>query len=543
VKLKLPDYALRGVSAAAASSRFRLQAAPPQLRIASLLAMTLSVVALSVGINQANAKAPASLGDDGVAIYKTIVRDELTAPEWNGHEPPKWLRFTRERVRPDGSANLLKLYASRSKALSEGQWPRNSLVLNPLAGPPEIWTFTGYNKMYAWGDEDPALLEKAPVLKAKLTQLAAEAAPFITEKRENVLMYLPDLSYQPNFEWSEVRVLTVRTRKINKGMDGQFKEWNRAKNAAYVKYKIPIHKLTYKTFYGEAQGVYLQICPYRSVRDMDLVGDASPEGRSSPEVMALMKGAVEWEELAIFYIDPAASHVTPAFATPDFARFIDPFWGVSPTASVAGVDGVRAAIALEKVPGAVREAIANTVGTGRLLQVERVTRDGNTQYSAKYWQRANYTADGQPPPARKGKIPETTQADVPLKDLPAPLQAEMKKEIKDCMKYVINLREGKGPDYELILNIPVSSNLVGCSTRKDVIYDAKGTILGVEAQLALDDVPEVPRALIKKAIGDGKFLQVEQLTKDGTILYEGRIGKIKSFYEDGRPVPSPVTEP
>jgi hypothetical protein len=261
--------------------------------------------------------------------------------------------------------------------------------------------------------------------------------------------------------------------------------------------------------------------------------------------MALMKGAVEWEELAIFYIDPAASHVTPAFATPDFARFINPFWGVSPTASVAGVDGVRAAIALEKVPGAVREAIANTVGTGRLLQVERVTRDGNTQYSAKYWQRANYTADGQPPPARKGKIPETTQADVPLNDLPASLQAEINKEIKDCMKYVINFRGGKDPQYELRMWIPVSSNLVSYAWTKDVIYDANGKILAVEAQLALDDVPEAPRALIKQAIGDGKFLYVQRHTRnDGaTITYEARIGKIISFYEDGRPVPSPVTEP
>ncbi|MDI1335183.1 MAG: hypothetical protein PSU94_03275 [Lacunisphaera sp.] len=516
---------------------FAQPAAPVGRRFASLFtllplrATVLALLTLGAGADQALAKAPKSAGDDGVAIYQSIVRDEPTAPEWNGRGAPRWIRFTRERVKAGGLAGLFKSHAVRSTVLTEGQWPRNTVTLRPLSGPQEIWSFTGYNETYAWGDEDPALLDRAPALKARLEQIEQDDAAFTTEKRDLVLRYKPDLSYQPDFDWSEVRVFSFTVRKIRKADEEKFKEWCRKVSARHAQFNIPEHLLIYSTASGDTDKVYFQISPFRSVRDFDLVSNSHPASKDSQELFDLMKAAVEWEESSIFYVDSAASHVTPEFATPNFARAIDPYWGVNPSAIVSTPDGVKEPVALDKLPAAVRDAVKQTVGTGRLLKVVQTTRNGSSQYAAHYWEKPKYFADGRP---AIYKVPDVTKKAITVEELPAVVQPLVKAEIDVCMKYELNLREGKDPQYELVLVIPGRSNLVGGALIKDVIYDATGKILAVEAQVALEDVPEVPRALFKQAIVGGQLLNVQQLTKDGTIIYEGRIGKIQNFTSDGR---------
>lgn len=482
------------------------------------------------GWNLALAKAPKSAGDDGVAIFRSIVRDESPAPEWNGRGAPYWFRLTRERVKAGGQAGLLKSHAIRSKVLTEGQWTRNTVTLRPLSGPQEIWSLTGYNETFAWGDEDPAMLERSPALKARLEQLEQEEASFINEKRDLVLRYKPALSFQPDFDWSSVRVLTFTVRKIRKADEAKYVEWCQKKILKCTQLNIPQHLLVYSTAFGDTDKVYFQISPFSSVRNMDMAGDAQPAAKDDPVLFDLMKAAVEWEESFIFYVDAAASHVTPEFATPAFAQTIDPFWGVNPSAVVSTPAGVREPVVLDKVPAGVRNSIKQTVGTGRLLRVEQVTRDGVTQFAAHYWDKPKYFADGRP---AIYKVPDLAKRKVRVEDLPAAVQAQVKQEIAVCMKYELNLREGNEPRYELVMEIPGRSNLIGGAQSKDVIFDASGKIVAVEMQIALDDLPETPRTLIKQAIGNGQLLKVQQLTRDGMIIYEGRIGRISYFQADG----------
>jgi hypothetical protein len=186
---------------------------------------------------------------------------------------------------------------------------------------------------------------------------------------------------------------------------------------------------------------------------------------------------------------------------------------------------------LDKVPAVVQDAIKQTVGTGRLLRVERVTSHGGAQYAAHYWEKPKYYADGRP---AIYKVPDVTKKKMRVEDLPDVVQAQVKEEIATCMKYELNLREGAEPQYELVMDIPGRSNFLGGAQVKDVIYAVDGKILAVETQIALDDLPESPRTLIKQAIGNGELLNVQQLTKDGTIIYQGRIGKIQYFKADGQ---------
>ena len=504
----------------AASGRFLL----PLLRVTAL-----SLALLGAG--QAVAKSSRTVSDDGVANFSKIARDETPVPDWNGHGAPAWFHFTRESVKPGAMDSLLKVHAERAKVLRAANWPRNTIVMRPLTGPAEVWTFTGYNEVLALGDENPAMLEKMPELKARLAQLEVEAAQYITGKVENVLKHIVPLSFQPGFEWSEVRVITARSRKIKQGLEPQFAKWNKAKDENLEKYNLPVHKVTLKTLYGEEQGVFTQILPYRSMRDLYLVSEASPEGRTTPEVSALLDGIIEWETLQAFYVDPVASYVTPDFATVKFARASDPFWGVNPNAVVSGPTGAREAVALDKVPAAARDAIKKHVGTGRFLRVEQVTRKGGTQYAVQYWHKPKYFADGRP---AIYKVPDVVKKKVRVEDLPAAVQPLVKDEISVSMHYELNLREGlANPEYELVMELPGQSNFLSKALIKDVIYDASGKILAVESQINLDDVPAGPRELIKKEIGHGELLNVQQLTKDGTIIYQARIGMVQYFQADG----------
>lgn len=485
----------------------------------------------------AKAARTAPVSDDGVANFGKIARDTTPVPDWDGHGAPTWFQFTREFVKPGAMDSLLKVHAERAKALRAANWPRNSIVMRPLTGPAEVWTFTGYNEVLALGDEDPAMLENAPELKARLAQLEVEAAQYVTGKVQNILKHIVPLSFQPDFEWSEVRMITARSRKIKQGLEPQFAKWNKAKDEGLAKLRIPVHKITLKNLYGEEQGVFTQIIPYRSFRDMYLVSEASPDGRTTPEVSALLDGIIEWETLQAFYVEPAASYVTADFATVRFTRTIDPFWGVAPNAVVAGPNGVRETVALDKVPTAVRDAIKQSVGTGRLLRVEQVTREGRTQYFVHFWHKPKYFADGRP---AIYKVPDVVKKKVQVEDLPPAVQLLVRDEIAGCMHYELNLREGLAkPEYELVMALPGQSNFLSKSLIKDVIYDDAGRILAVESQIDLEDVPAVPRELIKQEIGDGELLNVQQLTKDGgTIIYQARIGMIKHFQADGSVVGS-----
>lgn len=76
---------------------------------------------------------------------------------------------------------------------------------------------------------------------------------------------------------------------------------------------------------------------------------------------------------------------------------------------------------------------------------------------------------------------------------------------------------------------------------KDIIFDAQGKIVTVEDQTTLDEIPAAARAAIQKAVGTGKLVLVEKVTKGETTFYEGHITNERKELEvkvaaDGKPV-------
>jgi len=76
---------------------------------------------------------------------------------------------------------------------------------------------------------------------------------------------------------------------------------------------------------------------------------------------------------------------------------------------------------------------------------------------------------------------------------------------------------------------------------KDVSFDTQGKIVSVEEQTTLSAIPKAARAAIQRAVGTGKLVLVEKVTKGETTFYEGHITNGRTASEvkvdaNGRPV-------
>lgn len=76
---------------------------------------------------------------------------------------------------------------------------------------------------------------------------------------------------------------------------------------------------------------------------------------------------------------------------------------------------------------------------------------------------------------------------------------------------------------------------------RDIMFDEQGKIVSVEDQKTLEEIPAAARAAIQKAVGAGKLVLVEQVTKGETTFYEGHVTDGNKTSEvkvdaDGKPV-------
>ena len=60
---------------------------------------------------------------------------------------------------------------------------------------------------------------------------------------------------------------------------------------------------------------------------------------------------------------------------------------------------------------------------------------------------------------------------------------------------------------------------------KDIMFDEQGTMVSVEEESALDQIPPAARTAIAKATGSGKVSAVEKLTEGGHVFYEAKVTK------------------
>ena len=106
---------------------------------------------------------------------------------------------------------------------------------------------------------------------------------------------------------------------------------------------------------------------------------------------------------------------------------------------------------------------------------------------------------------------------IALKDLPPAVQQAIKDQGGATVRGLAKEVDKGKTFYEAELTVNGHS--------KDIMFDEQGTMVSVEEESALDQIPPAARTAIEKATGSGKVSAVEKLTEGGHVFYEAQVTK------------------
>ena len=120
---------------------------------------------------------------------------------------------------------------------------------------------------------------------------------------------------------------------------------------------------------------------------------------------------------------------------------------------------------------------------------------------------------------------QESETKVKAKDLPAPVQKTVREQSKGAKIRGLSKEVENGQTfYEVALRV----NGHG----KDVLIDPTGAVVEVEEQVSLSSLPQPARTAIEQAAGKGKILDVEAITKGGSLeAYEAHIANGRKRFE------------
>ena len=111
---------------------------------------------------------------------------------------------------------------------------------------------------------------------------------------------------------------------------------------------------------------------------------------------------------------------------------------------------------------------------------------------------------------------QDSEKKVKMRDLPPAVQQAIKEQSRGAtLRGVATEVENGRTMYEAELRVDGHS--------KDITFDAQGTIVSVEEEMRLDQVPSAAREAIQKAAANGKLGEIEMVTEGGKTFYEAQV--------------------
>ena len=244
----------------------------------------------------------------------------VPAQELSGQEPMHLLRITREVVKPGAWGDYTRVSVARSRALKSANWTRVSVAWKTLTGPDEVLYLTFYNSFEDWG-KDQEKVEKAPVLKTKLEELAQKTGSLLESRRDFTTVYHKDISYRGEFDWSQMRCVSIITIHLRPGHHREYLENRKIVLGAHTRANLDEHLAIFTVSSGAPSATYLVIRPVTSLHGFDTMEEMHGAkygevlgNENRAKVQALFAASVETEEEDYFCADPQLSYVTGSWA-------------------------------------------------------------------------------------------------------------------------------------------------------------------------------------------------------------------------------------
>jgi len=236
-------------------------------------------------------------------------------------EPPKFIHIIQDVVKEGSWDAYHDLQVERAKALFAANWPRVSIALKTITGPDlEVLHMSFFNSFEERAN-DKKEMGKNPALSAKLKELTQKESLLLQSRREIDVHYQPKISYQGNFNWADMRFMSIINIHLKPGHGSEYLQNRDIVMKAHSDAKLPENLAIYTVFSGALSSTYLIMRPVTSLKGFDeteaMHGDAygailGDENRK--KVHDLFAASVETEEEDYFGFDHLLSYTTPAWA-------------------------------------------------------------------------------------------------------------------------------------------------------------------------------------------------------------------------------------
>jgi hypothetical protein len=182
--------------------------------------------------------------------------------------PPKVLVITREVVKPGKGTAHEKWETGWPAAFTKAKWPVHFLAMTSMTGESRALFLAGYDSLADW-EKDIKAQEQNEALYASEEMLGAREGEFLTESRNAVALYQPELSYHADVKLGEMRYFVIFAVHVKPGHDKHFEEVRKIARAAHEKANLGDHYAVYHVTSGAPGGLYLIILPMKSLSELD----------------------------------------------------------------------------------------------------------------------------------------------------------------------------------------------------------------------------------------------------------------------------------
>ncbi|MEO6876743.1 MAG: hypothetical protein ABI222_18175 [Opitutaceae bacterium] len=234
------------------------------------------------------------------------------------------LGITQEAVVPGKMPAFLKTRAAATEALRPVAGGQIAVGLVSVSGPEEVWTFN-FHQHLADIEATRLAVEKLPATRAALDRLDEQAGVCLSHRQTQTATYLPDLTYQPGFDWAQARYLDIIVVHVRAGHHLAYLELRRMSRDGHNKGGLdgPLH--VFKLNSGVRGLAWMIVRPLRSLQQYD---ELKAQGfgeiltpQEDARMEALRAESMEDAEERFFRVEPAISLVPTAWIARDPA-----FW-------------------------------------------------------------------------------------------------------------------------------------------------------------------------------------------------------------------------
>lgn len=245
--------------------------------------------------------------------------------------PPPMLQIFREEVKAGHRGAYLTSAAAWPVAFRKAQFPGHYIGLRPLTGSNEFWYLGGASSFGAIGKEDE-FVAGHPTLGKEIDAMSASDGEHLANSRTLYAEYVPEFSYNTDFQVGKARHWRVITTRIRPGRGREYGDMMKKLKATHEKAGMSEHYLVYAVTAGAPSGTYLMFIPSESAEQLDALGDEhakklqplfTDEDRAT--MTKVNSEIVMFSETNFFAVAPAISYPRESTVAADPA-----FWNPQP---------------------------------------------------------------------------------------------------------------------------------------------------------------------------------------------------------------------